>query len=68
MSYLRNKSGYFALGLMLAVLSGIMLFGFTQAARADERGFRHHEFMDSHYGHNRSYPARGQYIERLPSG
>jgi len=27
MLYLRNKSGYFALGLMLALLSGILLFG-----------------------------------------
>ncbi|MCX5846930.1 MAG: hypothetical protein NTW12_11340 [Deltaproteobacteria bacterium] len=68
MSYLHNKSWYFALGVLLAVLSGIMLFGFTQVARADERGFRHHAFMDSHYGHNRSYPSRGQFIEALPSG
>ncbi len=68
MSYLRNKNGYFALGLMLALLSGILLFGFTQVAQADERGFRHNEFMDSHYGHNRSYPSRGQFIQALPSG
>jgi PleD family two-component response regulator len=38
MSYLRNKSGYFALGLMLAVLSGMMLFGLMQVVHAAERG------------------------------
>jgi hypothetical protein len=68
MSYLLNKSWYFTLVLILAVLSGIMLFGFTQEARADERGLRHHEFVDSRYGHGHAYPARGQYIDRLPSG
>ena len=68
MSYLRKKSWYFALGIMLAVLSGIMLFGFAQVARAAEPGFRHQEFRDSHYGHNRSYPSRGQFVGALPSG
>ena len=68
MSYLHNKSGYFALGLMLALLSGIMLFGFTQVAHADEHGIGHHEFMDSRHGHNHAYPARGQFIGALPGG
>ena len=68
MSYLRNKSGYFTLGLMLALLSGIILFGYTQVARADEHGFGHHEFMDSRHGHNHAYPARGQFIGALPGG
>jgi hypothetical protein len=68
MSYLYNKSWYFALGIMLAVFSGIMWFGFTQVARADERGFHHQEFRDSNYGHNRYYPSRGQFIAVLPSG
>jgi hypothetical protein len=51
-----------------------MLLGLTQAASAEERGIGHqesmghHEFMDSRHGHNHAYPARGQYIERLPSG
>jgi hypothetical protein len=56
------------IGLMLTVLSGIMLLGFTQVASAEERNFDHHEFMDSRHGHNHAYPARGQYVERLPSG
>ena len=38
MSYIRNRNQYFVIGLMLAVLSGIMLFGFTQVASAEERG------------------------------
>ena len=68
MSYIRNTSRCFALGLMLAVLSGIILFGFMQVMGAEKRGSGHREFMDSRYNHNRSYPARGQHIERLPSG
>jgi hypothetical protein len=68
MAYLHNKSWYFVLGIMLIVLSGSMLSGFMQVARADERGFRHREFMDSRYGHNRQYPSRGQFIEALPGG
>ncbi|HEX7534812.1 MAG TPA: DUF6515 family protein [Syntrophales bacterium] len=68
MSCIRNKNRYFTIGLMLAVLSGIMLIGLTQAVYAEERGSGHHEFTDSRHGHNRAYPARGHYIERLPSG
>jgi len=68
MSCIRNTSRYFTIGLILAVLSGSMLFGLTQMASAEERGVGHHEFMDSHHDHNRAYPARGHYVERLPSG
>ena len=68
MSYIRNKSQYFVIGLMLLVFSGIMLFGFTQVASAEERGSGHHEVMDSRHGHNHAYPARGQHFDRLPSG
>lgn len=56
------------IGLMLAVLSGIMLSGLTHVVQAEERGFGHHEFMDSRHGHDHAYPARGNYIERLPVG
>lgn len=68
MSYTCNKNRYVMIGLILAVLSGIILLGFTQAASADERGRGRREFMDSRYGHNHAYPARGQYIGRLPGG
>jgi hypothetical protein len=68
MSYL-CKTRCFTLGLMLALLlSGIMLFGLTQEVRADERGGRHQEYRDSRYQHDRYYPVRGQYIERMPGG
>jgi hypothetical protein len=68
MSCIRNTSRYFTIGLMLAVLSGIMLIGLTQVVYAEERGFGHHEFMDSRHGHDHAYPARGHYVEALPSG
>ena len=68
MSYNRNKSWYLVIGLMLLVFSGIMLFGFTQVAGAEERGSGHHQVMDSRHGHNHAYPARGQHFDRLPSG
>jgi len=67
MLYLRNKSGYLR-SPDVGLLSGILLFGFTQVAHADERGFRHHEFMDSRHGHNHYYPSRGLFIEVLPIG
>ena len=68
MSYTCNKSRYVMIGLILAVLSGIILFGFAQMVSAEGRESGHHEFMDSRHGHNHAYPARGQYIERLPDG
>jgi hypothetical protein len=68
MSYTHNKSLHVIIGLMLTVLSAIMLFGFTQAAHAQERGGGHHEFMDSRYGHNHVYLVRGHYVDRLPGG
>jgi hypothetical protein len=68
MSYTRNKSWYVVIGLMLIVLSGIILFGLTQVANAAERDIGRHEFIDSRHGHDHVYPARGHYIERLPSG
>ena len=68
MSYSGNISRYFTIGIMLAVLSGIMPIGLTQAVYAEGRGSGHNEFRDSRHGHNRAYPARGRYVERLPSG
>ncbi len=68
MSNTRNKSWYLVIGLMLVVLSGIILFAFTQPANAEGRGSGRHEFMDSRYHHNHAYPARGQYFRSLPSG
>ena len=65
---IRDTGRYFMMGLILALLSGIMLCGLTQVVYAQERGFGHREFLDSRHGHDRAYPARGQYIERLPSG
>lgn len=67
MSYL-CKTRCFSFGLMLALLSGITLLGPTQEVRADERGGRHQEYRDSRYHHDRDYPVRGQYIERMPGG
>jgi hypothetical protein len=68
MLYTRNKSWCVVIGLMLAVLSGIMLFGFSQAANAQGRGSGHRQFMDSRYNHNRSYPERGHFVNTLPRG
>ncbi|MGO9138283.1 MAG: DUF6515 family protein [Syntrophales bacterium] len=69
MSCIRNMNRYFTIGLMLTALSGIMLIGLVQVVHADERGFGHHEeFRDTRHGHDHVYPARGQYVERLPSG
>jgi len=75
MSRVRDKNWSIMLGLVVAVLSGIMLFVSTQSAQADQRdrwdqgdrrggGFR--EFRDSRYQHERTYPARGQFIRALP--
>jgi len=67
MSYDHNTSRRFAFGLMLALLSGILFLVFSQAAHADRRGSNYREFRDSRYQHNRYYPARGQFTQRLPS-
>ena len=67
MTHIYNKkNGYFAFGLMLALLSGIILFGLPQPAQAADRGGHYREFQDSRYHHDRSYPARGQFIGALP--
>jgi hypothetical protein len=69
MTHIHHTSRYLALGLMLALLSGIMLFGLTQSAQAarEERSVSsYREFRDSRYQHDRVYPARGQVIRALP--
>ena len=66
MTHIYKTNWYFALGLMLALLSGIILFGWSRAAQADDRGPHQREFQDSRYQHDRSYPARGQVIRELP--
>lgn len=68
MSCIWNKNRFLMIGLILAVLSGVMLFDFARMSQAAERGFGHREFIDSRHGHNHAYPARGQFIERLPNG
>ena len=68
MSYISNKGRYLVIGIMLAVLSGIMLFGFAQVATADGRGFGRHEFMDSRHHHDHAYPVRGHFVGAVPRG
>ena len=69
MTHIYKTTTYVALGLMLALLSGIILFVWTPAVQAADRGNRgghYREFRDSRYHHDRSYPARGQAIRALP--
>jgi len=66
MTYIFDTKKYFSLGLLLALLSGMVLFGWTQAAQADDRGPRQREFRDSRYHHDRSYPTRGQVVREMP--
>jgi len=76
MVYIRNARRCVVLGFILAVLSGIMIFGFTQDAGAQGRSSQQREFRssgyshgpsysDSRYHHNRSYPVRGHYVVRF---
>lgn len=66
MSLIGGKSRFLVIGLMLAILSGILFFGFAQMASAEGRGFGRGEFMDSRYGHDHAYPVRGHYVNALP--
>ncbi|MBM4333737.1 MAG: hypothetical protein FJ117_21400 [Deltaproteobacteria bacterium] len=66
MTHIHKKNRFLVLGLMLALLSGVILSGWTPAAYADDRGSRHREFRDSRHRHDRYYPARGQVIRELP--
>lgn len=63
MVYIRNMNRYFVIGFILALLSGIMAFGLTQVASAQERGSHQHEFMAPRSQHTPSYGApRSQHI------
>jgi hypothetical protein len=60
-------NGYFAFGLMLALLSGVMLSGPEWAAAQPDHGRSDvRQFQDSRYHHDHSYPVRGQIIGALP--
>jgi hypothetical protein len=59
-------NGRFVLVLLWVVLTGISLFTATMPAMADERGSRHHEFMDSRHDHKHYYPTRGGYLSIMP--
>jgi len=68
MTQILGKKECFALGLMMALLSVLLLFGFAPSAGAADRGgVSHREFRDTRYQHNRSYPVHGQAYRRLPS-
>ncbi len=61
------KSRYYLFKPALILLFVMMLPAFTHTAYADREGRRsYHNYNDSRYGHNHSYPARGQSINRLP--
>ncbi|GEM_PF-4851734 len=63
MVYIRNMNRYFAIGFILALLSGIMVFGLTHVASAQDRGSRQHEFMAPRSQHTPSFGApRSQHI------
>jgi hypothetical protein len=66
MTNIRNTNKYLTVGLILLLLSGMMTFGWSRTARAENRGSHQREFQDSRYHHDRSYPARGQMIRELP--
>jgi hypothetical protein len=57
---------YFTLGMMLALLSGIILFGWSRTAQAADRGPHQREFQDSRYHHDRFYPTHGRVLRELP--
>ncbi|MDO8721145.1 MAG: hypothetical protein Q7J31_02835 [Syntrophales bacterium] len=66
MTAIYKTNRYFTLGLMLALLSGVMLSVLLPMAQADNPGARYREFQDSRYHLDRFYPARGEFIRALP--
>ncbi|MBN2439451.1 MAG: hypothetical protein JXL20_12730 [Deltaproteobacteria bacterium] len=67
MKQICRTNGYFSLGLMLVLLSGVVfLAGPQEAQAADRRGPPPRQFHDSRYHHNRFYPPRGHVIKVLP--
>ncbi|MBN1365416.1 MAG: hypothetical protein JW976_11470 [Syntrophaceae bacterium] len=75
---LHNFKKYLAIVLSITMLSGIILFCFTQQVQADKprrvsahavkktKISRQKVFVDSRYRHNRFYPIRGRYFRSLP--
>jgi hypothetical protein len=80
MTYVHNRRRYFALGLTLALGSGLLLLGLSQPVQArdragaygdrgphgGDRGPGPGEFRDSRYHHDRYYLARGHIVGALP--
>ncbi|MFZ1038138.1 MAG: DUF6515 family protein [Smithella sp.] len=66
MKNIRSTIEYITLVIALIVIMS-MLLGFSQAAYAEEHG-SHQGKLDSRYGHNHYYPARGGYVHALPGG
>jgi hypothetical protein len=80
MTAIHRRYGYFSLGIILALISGLILFVSIQTAQAQRPGPEHgfgpgprsgpdphqKQFHDSRYHHDRSYPTRGQVIRALP--
>ncbi|MBU3949327.1 MAG: hypothetical protein KJ826_14050 [Proteobacteria bacterium] len=52
--------------LAYTLLSGILFLGFSHVAYAERHGRSYKSHNDTRYNHNHSYPARGQFISRLP--
>jgi len=67
MNNIHRTNRYLAIGLILSLLSGMMLLGWTLTAQADGHRSGYREFRDSRYNHDRSYPVRGQVMRVLPS-
>jgi hypothetical protein len=66
MKNIRNIINSVLVVIVLAVLSGIVLFGNPQALYAQGHNRHQGEFLDARHGHNQYYPARGSAIASLP--
>ncbi|MFH2043512.1 MAG: DUF6515 family protein [Pseudomonadota bacterium] len=77
MLYLNINNRHLFFKLAFTLLSILLLFCFSQTAYAERKGEsyrkyenhgrRDHNYNDSRYHHNRHYPARNQYVDRLPN-
>jgi hypothetical protein len=69
MSVLKMSGNHLAFGLIAVFLGGMLVLGPARLADADGRRPRHkikRKVHDTRYYHNRSYPARGEFIRTLP--
>lgn len=66
MNDIDKKNRFLTAGLIAGLLLAVALVGWTQPAQADDRRPQRREFRDSRYQHDRTYPARGQVVSRLP--